>query len=678
MTHTFSGTRPATVWAILALVTIAGAWLRFADLGAQSLWYDEITQVRISSASAGGILAGVGQLENDMPLDHFLQHFFVKLGGETEFWIRFHAALLGSLTIPLAFLLARAIFGTTIGLTTAALLAFSPFHLHYSREARPYALFVFLTVASTFALWNFFKDRDRPWVWGILYGMTALASVWAHFAASVVIALQQVWIVSVCAVNWVRNSPDRRRILHRSLLSLGIAMVCAVSLLPTLGRLSGGAGREAGYPFTPLTSDLLLMYLNGFTFALDENQQWFNAELWVLPFLVVGLAGAAVRRPAGAWLMGLLWLGFAGAILLSCWWRDHWFALRYVIPALVPFLVFVSAGLVWLVEGVAALVVRNARRRSAVSGTLLAAILLIGGAVAGSFLRTHPFEKRDWRAAAEWIVENVELNRRVLTSNREERRLGYYLNRLGWLGLVDEVSRDDLMEIDFKDQEGKFLVIRSGSGRKPLRERLWGYPYVARPRKLDILYLGDPEAWFASDPDRVQAAARSFMDSGYYLDVGAESFLATGIGWGWEEESEEQTFRWSAATTASLLLCLPEARDADLQFCATVYEWDEAPTRTLRLRINGMEVARGTIVPRWKVYQAVCPPGTWKEGVNRVDFLIDRTVSPSETRGKSDPRPLGIGLDWLSLPDDFATAGTTQYCTHPRRTIPATAGRNGR
>jgi hypothetical protein len=649
------------VWGLVLALTAAGATLRFHDLGRQSLWHDEIIQVRISRGSLGAILGGVWENENDMPIDHCLQYMVLALRTESEFWIRFHAALFGTLTLPAAFLLARAVLGPTVGLATMALLVFSPFHLHYSQEGRPFALLVLVTTLSTWALWQFTRGGPKSWRWGGLYAATSLIAVWVHLTAAVVIAIQQVWVVALWLVAWLRREPAAGRMLRRTLTSVAVAALCALSLLPVLGRLSGADGRAPGHPFTPLSADLLLTYLNGFAFALDENEQWFDAGLWAFPLLVLGVVWAGMRRPSGAWLIALLWLGTTGGVLFLCWQREHWFSMRYALVGLVPFLALEALGIAALIEVITISLARSPARRAVVAGTLLLAALLIGGGIAGPFLWAHPFEKRDWRGGARWIVDNVGLEGRVLTSDRSRKRLNYYLGRLGWLGVLDEVDRDELMDVDYTEHEGKFFLIRSGSRREPLRRRLWGHPHVARPQRLDILFLGDPRPWFESDPRRVAEAAAAFAEAGQHLDLGAEPFMALGHGWGWAEKRDGTSIRWAADTTPELLIPLVEPRDFHLHFRANTHSWDGAPPQSTMIRVNGVEVAQGVITPGWFVYGAPCPSSLWRPGVNVIEFVLDHVASPQETSGKTDPRPLGIAVDWLALAEGLDTPQTVDH-----------------
>jgi len=92
------------------------------------------------------------RMETNPPLYHLLLWFWVKLTGSSVFALRFLSLILGVLTVPLVYRLARLAFGELVGLLAALLCAISPFQVYYSQEARMYALATFFTTLSMFLL----------------------------------------------------------------------------------------------------------------------------------------------------------------------------------------------------------------------------------------------------------------------------------------------------------------------------------------------------------------------------------------------------------------------------------------------------------------------------------------------------------------------------------------------
>src|SRR5512134_3068869 len=129
--------RTLVVAAILGGALIVGAFLRFDDLGGPSFWMDEILhQILTSRASVEEPwwrwITGF-EPENG-PL-YYATQLATRLGGTSEAAARSAAALFGLLSIAVVFLAAER---ESDAVVAALLLAVSPLHVYYSREARPY------------------------------------------------------------------------------------------------------------------------------------------------------------------------------------------------------------------------------------------------------------------------------------------------------------------------------------------------------------------------------------------------------------------------------------------------------------------------------------------------------------------------------------------------------------
>jgi len=124
---------------ILTLVTAAGAGLRLYKLGDKSLWVDEAISFALAST-------GNEPVEHP-PLYFRLLGLTLDLVGSEEEWaLRLLSALCGILAIPLIFFLGREAGDRWTGLVAALVLAFSPYHVQISQEARKYALLCLLAL----------------------------------------------------------------------------------------------------------------------------------------------------------------------------------------------------------------------------------------------------------------------------------------------------------------------------------------------------------------------------------------------------------------------------------------------------------------------------------------------------------------------------------------------------
>jgi len=99
-----------------------------------------------------GIWGTLSAGEFNPPLFYWMEHLMLTFG-ESEAVLRFLPALLGALTVVVMYFVAREVLDRPSSLVAAALLAFSPFHIYYSQEARAYApMLFFFALALLFFL----------------------------------------------------------------------------------------------------------------------------------------------------------------------------------------------------------------------------------------------------------------------------------------------------------------------------------------------------------------------------------------------------------------------------------------------------------------------------------------------------------------------------------------------
>ncbi|MGI9302053.1 MAG: ArnT family glycosyltransferase, partial [Gammaproteobacteria bacterium] len=152
---------------IALTLTLIAALPRFYELGSLSFYGDEET----TAFPARSLAEDQGpRMPSGMPYHRALPHTWLNalcarfFGIDSAFSYRVSAAVLGTLTVPLLFLLAGAFFGWQIALIAALLLAVSEWHIITSREARMYAPFLFLYVATGFALWRWAVTAYWPYL----------------------------------------------------------------------------------------------------------------------------------------------------------------------------------------------------------------------------------------------------------------------------------------------------------------------------------------------------------------------------------------------------------------------------------------------------------------------------------------------------------------------------------
>ena len=133
----------------LGAITVLGFLLRTWEIGAKGLWLDEAFSVWLGWKPLGELLSWLVKIDQHPPLYYTLLHFWIKLTGDNPDDVRMLSAMLGTVTIPVMFLLGRRLMGTTVGLLAALILALSPFHVRFAQETRMYTA---LTLNASLAL----------------------------------------------------------------------------------------------------------------------------------------------------------------------------------------------------------------------------------------------------------------------------------------------------------------------------------------------------------------------------------------------------------------------------------------------------------------------------------------------------------------------------------------------
>lgn len=165
---------------LIAAIVVAAAALRFARLGAQSLWVDEVLSVNAFGAPAG--ISFWKKLLYDVhgPLYSFFMHFWSMIA-RGDAWLRAPSAAAGTIAVYLLYRWLRRGAGGTVALAAALFLALSPFHLYYSQEVRFYSFLALFSVLSLLAYERFLGDPTRRR--GLALGGALALAALSHFSA---------------------------------------------------------------------------------------------------------------------------------------------------------------------------------------------------------------------------------------------------------------------------------------------------------------------------------------------------------------------------------------------------------------------------------------------------------------------------------------------------------------
>ena len=178
-----AATRSNQAWGLqqrwmLVAATGLGVLLRFYELPRQILVDDEWHAVhKLLDSDYFSIVTDLGATDHCIPLT-LLYSLLADFAVLNELWMRLPAFLSGIVLVPTLPILLRCYVGSNASVALAWLLAVSPFHIYYSRLARPYSITLLLSWLAVVAFYRWWRGGHSGWKW--VYTVAAVLSPWFH------------------------------------------------------------------------------------------------------------------------------------------------------------------------------------------------------------------------------------------------------------------------------------------------------------------------------------------------------------------------------------------------------------------------------------------------------------------------------------------------------------------
>ena len=274
--------------AAIGLAVIVAVWLRWWGLESQSFWADEGYTVWISQFSPREIWH-ILQSDTSPPLYYILLHYWSVLFGNSESSLRAFSAFFGTLSLPLFYLIARKVLPGRMSVALAMMLySVSFFQIWYAKEARCYALLVFLSLGSVYCVLLCLERANAPRLLGLAVALSA--SLYTHNMAWFYLpGLAVLWFI------YPSEMAMGARLRNASIVA-AVALLSYVPWLPSLGEQMRSVRTTAGFP-KPRVRDVLetLCILSGFDTRTFQDifrdhlhsQRLFGFWTWAPTFLIV-------------------------------------------------------------------------------------------------------------------------------------------------------------------------------------------------------------------------------------------------------------------------------------------------------------------------------------------------------------------------------------------------------
>lgn len=266
---------------LLLLIILIGAFLRFYDIGAESLWLDEAASIREAAMSIKGMVAH----SNQPPLYFLILNLWIKLFGTGEAALRSLSAIFGIISLLLMYLIGSILFTRRIGLLACFLSAISSFHIRYSQEVRGYSLLLLLALVSYYFFIKIIK-QNKKWHY-ICYLLASILLGYVHIFGLLIISSQVLFFI----LFWNKYRAQRVKFLS----TIGIIIL---AYLPLAYLLYGNVQRIVNSGFW-----IPMPELNSILKTLMNFSGWGNAGIFIfLVFLLLAINGFFSKNlVAGKW-----------------------------------------------------------------------------------------------------------------------------------------------------------------------------------------------------------------------------------------------------------------------------------------------------------------------------------------------------------------------------------------
>jgi mannosyltransferase len=417
---------PAVSAAPVAIITALAAAVRFATLDAQSFWYDEALTVDLVGRSFGDMLSGVFDGQAQPPTYFILAWLWAHVFGDGEVGLRALSALVGTLTVPVAYMIGAEVAGRRTAIFAGLFTALSPALVWYSQEARSYALLVFFAaLALLFLVRGLERDDGRQLAWWVAASLLAVVS---HYFALFAVLPQAAWLL------WAK-----RKAAWPALAGLAVGLAAIAPML-LYQQERGGVDWIGELPLWPRVRDAVFLFAvgpTGFRSLPDHREAVFAAGVAAFAVAVaVALAWSAgpVRRRV------LLMLAVVGAVtlipLLATTAGSDYVLDRNFLAAWVPAAVI----------GGVALAVLPWPRLAAVAAAL--ACLLFAAITVAAVPRNPDRQRDDWRGVAELVGPPTEPRVFVISPRWQSVSLGVYRPGLAVMERPEAVRKVVTVELE--------------------------------------------------------------------------------------------------------------------------------------------------------------------------------------------------------------------------------------
>ncbi|MDQ7025284.1 MAG: glycosyltransferase family 39 protein [Anaerolineae bacterium] len=182
---------------VVTLLLLIAAFVRFHNLGVQSLWYDEGVAYGHSQRN---LFEMIPLLRNNVHVPAYFASLSLweDFVGSTEFGLRSYSVLWSILGVAATYALGKRLFSPIAGMSAAAFVILNTFSIYYAQETRMYAMMATIGALSMWVfagLWQRLlmpshNSSNNLWKWGVALAVLNTVGAYTHFSYALVMLAQ--------------------------------------------------------------------------------------------------------------------------------------------------------------------------------------------------------------------------------------------------------------------------------------------------------------------------------------------------------------------------------------------------------------------------------------------------------------------------------------------------------
>lgn len=312
------------------------------------LWLDELLMLITARRP---FIEGLLQLEDySAPMYQIILRFIVHNEFPSEWVVRAPAFLFALFGLVSTWWLAKTLFSSRVATLTVFIVAFNPFFLRYAVEARPYSLFLFLSVMSIGTYYKFILYNSSYYLF--LYVLSTALLVYSHYFGFLILPAEALFFFLYMISR--RESYDMKKMVF-AFSVIGLLSLPALWLISRY-VLTGLPG-TAGWISKPNLKDLIFVNVGGRLFG---DRTFSILCLWAFIVMVLTIFSSLKKNEASkeslqktnfeSWqscylspLLCFLWIGSSYCTLVVISFIKPILIVRSVLPVMVPCAILLSA-----------------------------------------------------------------------------------------------------------------------------------------------------------------------------------------------------------------------------------------------------------------------------------------------------------------------------------------------